>query len=226
MKPTQKLFAVSALALLLCAPAALAQTVEQSPLPVDEPLDVGGTILQPGSYMIKVLGNGTDRDRVVITNADGTKTFATVLTVPHHLEPNEEVPSTTYVFYPPGDNSPKALRTWFAGNPPTLRGRDIVYAEDRARQLARLAKAEVVFHAPQTPVAQLETATLQVVTPEAKVETYTYTPPAAPGPMVSSTETTTSDVDMPTTASNLPLVALLGVLSLAGAAVIRRVRVG
>jgi hypothetical protein len=227
MKNTLRLMAAGALVLLVAAPAALAQTMEQSTLPVTEPLDVGGTILQPGTYHIRVLGNGSDRDRVVITNLDGTKTYTTVLTVPHPLEPNEEIPNATFIYYPAGEGAPAALRTWFAGNPPTLRGRDIVYDESRARQLARLASSDVVFYPPQTPI---ETATLQVVTPQAEVETYVapVTPviTETPAPMVSGTTETESDtdVDMPETASRLPMLALLGLLSILGAVAIRFAR--
>ena len=228
MKPTLRLMAV---ALLLVAPVAFAQTFEESTLPVTEPLDVGGTILQPGTYLIRVLNNGSDRDRVVITNTDRTKVFATVLTVPHPLEPNEEIPSSTFVFFPAPEGSVKALRTWFAGNPPTLRGRDIVYEEGRARELARAASTDVVFYPPQSTI-ESETTTLAVVTPEAKIETYTYTPPATittvtttetttPAPMISSR---TEEVEMPSTASNLPLFALLGVLAIAGALTLRFAR--
>ena len=214
MKRTLKVMALT-FALVIAAPAVFAQTMEESTLPVTEPIDVGGTILQPGTYLIRVLNNGSDRDRVVITNTDRTKVFATVLTVPHPLEPNEEIPSTTFVFYPSAENAPKALRTWFAGMPPTLRGRDIVYEEGRARELARLASSEVVFYPPQSPI-ESDTTTLSVVTPTAEVETYTYTPPATtPTTMVSS------EVEMPATASKLPLFALLGVLSIAGALAIR-----
>ena len=52
MRNKMKLLVVGAFALLIAVPG-LAQTPEASILPVTEPLDVGGTILQPGTYLIR-----------------------------------------------------------------------------------------------------------------------------------------------------------------------------
>lgn len=232
MKHSLRPMAVVAFAILVST-AAFAQTPEVSVLPVTEPLDVGGTIIQPGTYHIRVVPSNTDRNKIQVMSTDGTKVFATALTVPHPFEPGEESPSTTFIYYPAGEGQPRALRTWFAPNPDASQGgHDIVYNENRAKQLARLAKANVVMYPATVTVAEVDTD-LQVVTPEARVETYTYTPPAiverqtttiteTTTPMTSAS--TTSDVDMPATASNIPLIALLGLISLAGAVVFRMAR--
>jgi hypothetical protein len=135
---------------------------------------------------------------------------------------------------------PRALRTWFAPDPEASGGgHDIVYDERRASQLARLADAPVVSYPTETAVADLGTAELQVVTPQATVET--YTPPAVttpsvietPSPMTSSTTTpeempqtssTTTPMEMPRTASRIPLIALLGTLFVGGAVALRLAR--
>jgi hypothetical protein len=223
-----KLMVMSAFVLLI-ATAAFAQTPEASILPVTEPLEVGGTILQPGTYLIRVLPSTTDRNKVQITSQDRSTVYATVLTVPHQLEPNEEVPNTMFVYYPAGEGAPRALRTWFAAYPEASQGgHDIVYEESRAKQLARLARGNVVSFAGETTIAELDTTPLHVVTPEERIETYTYIAPTVPAPapviiaettpapMVSSTE-----VEMPATASNLPLMALLGLIAIAGAIALR-----
>src|SRR5687768_2093118 len=140
-----RIMMVTALALMLTAGAAIAQTPEASVLPVTEPLDVGGTILQPGTYTIRVLPSMYDRNKIQVTSMDGTQVFATALTVPHPLEPGEEVPNTTFIFYPAGEGQPRALRTWFAKFPDASQGgHDIIYDKSRARQLARLASSNVV----------------------------------------------------------------------------------
>src|SRR5687767_5106883 len=190
MNPKLRLVAVSAFALLISIPA-FAQTPEASILPVNEPLDVGGTILQPGTYVIKVLRSTTDRNKVQITSESGDKIFATVLTVPHTLEPGEEIPNTTFVFFPAGERSPRALRTWFAPDPEASGGgHDIVYEESRARQLARIANASVTAY-PSTAAADLDTATVTVVTPAPIVETTVMTPvvttPVVTTPVVEET---------------------------------------
>ncbi|MFZ2490638.1 MAG: hypothetical protein WA208_04050 [Thermoanaerobaculia bacterium] len=221
MNKTLKLMAVGALALMISIPAAVAQTPEASTLPVTEPLQVGNTVLQPGTYMIRVLPSTLNRNKVQITSTDRSTVYATVLTVPHALEPNEEVPNTVFVFYPPVEGQPRALRTWFAQWPEASQGgHDIVYDETFATQLARATKSRVVAYPPTTVVADLDNAPLSVVTPEATVETYTYVPPA-PAPVKIAE---TRPVEMPDTASRLPLVALLGLISLVGAAGFRLFR--
>jgi len=241
MKNPLKLMAVSVIALLMSV-AAFAQTPEASLLPINEPLDVGGTILQPGTYLIRVLPSNADRNKVQITSEDRKTLYATLLTVPHALEPDEEVPNTVFVFYPAGEGMPRALRTWFAENPSASQGgHDIVYEQSRAQQLARLSSSRVVSYS-STEVANLDTAPLQIVTPESTFETYTTPAPVitettttttlveTPTPMMSSeTETTvqtteTQPMEMPNTASNTPLLALLGMASLAGAVAFRMAR--
>lgn len=241
MKNAIKVLTVS-IALLIAMPAAFAQTPEVSTLPVTEPLDVGGTILQPGTYLIRLVSIRDDRNKVQITSVDRQTIYATVLTIPHDLEPGEEMPNTTFVYYPAGEGQPRALRTWFAPDPASGTGHDIVYEESRARQLARLAKESVPSYRGE------ETATLNVVTPEATIEPYVAPQPTTPAPaptaeLESTTETTLSTtpametttpmtsaapadttMEMPQTASRVPLLALLGLLSLGAAVVIRFAR--
>ena len=227
MKSMMRFMVVVTFALLIAVPAVIAQTPEASVLNVTEPLDVGGTILQPGTYTIRVLPSFADRNKVQITSPDLNTVYATVLTVPHPLEPGEEVPATTFVYYPSVAGAPRVLRTWFAPRPDASQGgHDIVYDEARAKELARLANSRVVSYSTGTAVADMDKTELHFVTPEATVETYTYVAPmtsAAPVQVAQTTETR-SQVEMPETASNIPLIALLGLMSLASAIAIRRVR--
>lgn len=211
MKTSLKFVAMGALALLILIPAAFAQTPETSVLSVTEPLDVGGTILQPGEYTIRVMKSFTDRNKVQVTSPDMRTVYATVLTIPHALGPNEESPNTTFVFYPAAEGSLRALRTWFAPNPAASGGgHDIVYDAARARQLAALAKAPVTAYPATTAVADLDTTRLEVVTMD---------PVVTPAPMISS-----QTPEMPGTASSVPLIALLGLISLGGAFAVRMAR--
>jgi hypothetical protein len=198
MKSISRLVLSSAFALLILAPAAFAQTPEVSTLPVNEPLEVGDTILQPGTYTIRVIPASGDRNRVQITSVDQKTIFATVLTIPHDLQANEEIPSTRLVFFPAANGQPRTLRTWFPPNTAMNAGHDIVYSEARAKQLAQL------------PAAPAD-APLQAVTHEP------YQPIPAP-------QTSSTSVEMPNTASSVPMIALLGLLSIAAAAVVRFAR--
>lgn len=222
MNSKWKFLLVTAFALLIAAPGAFAQIEETSTLPVTEPLDVGGTVLQPGTYTISVLKRGDD-NRVVVMDQQGNA-VATVLTIPHQLEPNEEVPNTTFVYFPAGEGMPRALRTWFPPDPASRVGRDIVYEADRARQLARLASSRV----PAYEGELTETTTITTIEPVIVAETPApapvyVPPPPAPAPVVEApmTSAAAEPVEMPRTAGELPLVALLGLLSLAAAVGLR-----
>jgi hypothetical protein len=57
---------------------------------------------------------------VQITSTDLSTVYATVLTIPHDLEPDEKVPNTTFVYYP----AVRASRARSApGSRPTRSGR-------------------------------------------------------------------------------------------------------
>lgn len=217
MKQLFRVLAISAFALMISVPMAYAQIPEASVLPVDEPLDVGGTILQPGTYNIRLVEGFGNRNQVQITSPDLKTIYATVMTIPHQLDPGEEMPNTMFVFYPAGDGLPRALRTWYAPDPVSKGGHDIVYEESRAKQLARLNKTRV----PSYTGTIAENTEIHVVTPEATVETYT---PPVTTKVTTTTETQpvqiseAAPMEMPRTASNLPLFALLGLASI-GAAV-------
>lgn len=85
---------------LALAPKANAQgTVEQSSFNLTEPLDIGGTILQPGDYQIKVVLLQGNRNLLRVVNADGTKVLGTVLSVPHQEGPGAvKIPASRYTY--------------------------------------------------------------------------------------------------------------------------------
>jgi len=241
MKHSLKLLAISAFVLLMATPA-IAQSPEVGTLVLTERTEVSGTILEPGTYLIRVVAPQADRNKVQITSADRETIYVTALTIPHALEPGEKIPDTTFVFFPSGEGQPRALRTWFSTNPVTG-AHDFVYDESRARQLARLANAPVVtvreeqiavIEPEPLPMPEPVPAPAPVQTTEVTTTTTTTTIPApepAPvttietdnEPMASSAPEETAP-EMPQTASRIPLLALLGMLSLAGALVVRFAR--
>lgn len=223
MKHHSKLFAVCALALLMSVPA-FGQTPEVSTLPVDQPINVGGTILQPGVYQIKVIPALGDRNRVQITSTDGTQIYATLLTVPHDLEPNEEVPMSRFVYFPSTNGQPRVLRTWFPPNSAMDAGHDIVYEEGFARQLAAQVNEPLPTYRGEitetTEIVRTEPVVVEtqttVTTPTIETRTETTTP------MTSSVQT--AEVEMPRTAGEVPMIALFGLLAVVAAVGLRFAR--
>ncbi len=225
MKAFSKLMVLSAVVVIvggITAPGAMAAPIpETSFLTVTEPLDVGGTVLQPGRYVIRVLPKNANRNFLQVTNEDLSEIYATVLSVPHP-DPVErdDTNFTEFVYYPPTENSPRALRTWFAADPVSGGGHDIVYPEGRAMQLATGGKAPVVAYKDAVE-PDLETVELEVVNPEKKVVKYVAPKPVAPKPAVKVVPVR----ELPRTASRTPLMGLLGFLMIGAALVVRSIRI-
>ncbi len=222
MKTLSKLLALGALGVILGivpAPTATAVIPEVSYLPVEEPLDVGGTVLQPGVYVIKVVPNIANRNILQVLNEEQTKVFATVLSIPHAVSATEEQTNTQFIFFPASGNSPRALRTWFNAESTSGGGHDIVYPERRAVEIAMVANAPVVAYKDDTTIEEMKTTELELVTPDQKIAVYVPPPPPAQIAMVSD-----EDDELPRTAGNGPLFLTLGLLLVVVAASARAFR--
>jgi hypothetical protein len=122
---------------------------------------------------------------------------------------------------------PSAVKTWWY--PQERIGYEFIYPKEQARRLAR-AVVEPVLTTREETTKQEETQTAQL---ERLAPTGQETPvveTAAPEPIVPSgivQEGLVAEArtDLPTTASQLPLVGLIGLLALAGAGGIRLFRI-
>ncbi|MBI2214738.1 MAG: hypothetical protein HYU52_13920 [Acidobacteria bacterium] len=225
MNALSKCLLACAFAVILAAATgtvSVAQIPEVSYLPVEEPLDVGGTILEPGVYVIRVLPSFSNRNLLQITNEDRTKIFATVLSIPHALPASEEMKDTKFIFYTASDGSSKALRTWFAPDSTSNGGHDIVYPEARAMQLAEVSNESVVAYKGEPASNELESAPLEVVTPDQKIAEYTERTPAQHDTQMAAMDA--DDRELPRTAGRAPLLALVGILALGAAVAFRALR--
>ena len=190
-------------------PAATAQiNTEKSLFTLTEPMDVGGAVLEPGTYRIKVVELSFNRNVVQVTNEAGSKVFAAVLATPHVIRTDEAIPESRFIYYAAIAGQPKALRTWFAHDTPY--GQDIIYPKRRAMELAAAAKVPVIAIPDEVKEAEYKTVPLTVVTPELQVKPY-----EAPAPTVVAEARPLKQ--LPRTASHVPLFTALGLLSLGGA---------
>jgi len=221
MKTLTRLLLMSALIFVIgviSAPNAIAQIAETSFLRVAEPLDVGGTVLEPGTYVIRVLPGYTNRNLLQITNEDRSKIFATVLSSPHAYPVGVGESGTEYVLYPAIAGTTRALRTWYAVDSTSKGGHDIVYPEKRALELAPVVQEPVYAYKGEAKTEELVTAPIVIVTPKKEVVVYVEPAPAPKPELVAKNE-------LPDTASRLPLVAAIGLLLIGVAVVIRVLRV-
>jgi hypothetical protein len=78
---------------------------------IDQSIDVQGTVLPPGSYVMKLLSSPEDRHTVQIFDADENHLIATVLTIPAYRLAGTD--DSEFKFYEVAEGRPPALRTWF-----------------------------------------------------------------------------------------------------------------
>jgi hypothetical protein len=219
MKPFKALLSLFAVVLLgpVVLPGAKADTWnKKTVVTFSQPVEIPGKILPAGTYTFQLLDSLSDRHIVQVFNADGSQIIATILAINNYrLTPTGD--NVMKFSERPGD-SPEALRAWFY--PGDSFGQEFVYPRARAIQLAQTTQVIVPAVAAETiDDSTMKTAPIVAVTPDQKeVEVTTViqtTPPAevvktAPVAVAAAPETE----ELPKTASSMPLIALLGGLSI------------
>ena len=169
-------------------------------------VEVPGKILPAGTYTFKLLDSLSDRHIVQIFNADGSQIIATILAINNYrLQPTGD---TVMKFGERPGDSPEALRAWFY--PGDNFGQEFVYPKVRAIQLAKTTNVIVPAVAVETIDENvIKTVPIVAVTPDQKeVEVATVIQTTPPVVAVKEAE------ELPQTASSMPLIALLGGLSI------------
>jgi hypothetical protein len=189
-----------------------------------QPVEIpGGIILPAGTYVFKLLDSMSDRHIVQIFNRDQTHIYATILAIPNYrLQVTDK---TVMTFGERWAGSPQAIRAWFY--PGDNSGQEFVYPKRRAVELAKVTslpvlampselESEIAKSATslsEEPVVALKEAPLTAVKPtgeEVEIAQVVTPPPA----QTTDTDTTKRMELLPQTASQLPLLGLIGLLSL------------
>jgi hypothetical protein len=191
----------------------------------------GYGILPAGTYVFKILNSSSDRHIVQIFSKDELTVYATILAIPNYrLKATDK---TVMTFRERPNGQPEALRAWFY--PGKEWGEEFVYPKSRALVLAKETNTPVLFTAvdvtpevavaiktPAEPVVvELVKAPVMAAQPTGEevqlAQVVTPPPPAVllaqndPAPAAAVPDA------LPTTGSSMPLVALFGMLALAGA---------
>jgi len=216
MKPFRTLLSLFAVTVLSAAvlPSVQADTWnKKTVVTFSQPVEIPGKILPAGTYTFQLLDSPSDRHIVQVFNADGSQIIATILAInDYRLQPTGD---TIMKFSERAGDAPDALRAWFY--PGDSFGQEFVYPKVRAIQLAQTTKLAVPAVAVDLDDNVIKTAPIVAVTPDEKeveVTTVIQTTPAVavaetPAP-VAAKETE----ELPQTASSMPLIALLGGLSI------------
>ena len=177
---------------------------------------VGQQYLPAGTYVFKLVDSLSNRDIVQIFSEDETHVFATILTIANYrLKATDE---TVMTFRERPAGQPEAIRAWFY--PGANWGQEFVYPKTRAVELAKVTQQPVLYIpaelapnivAPvksldEPPVVALKQAPIRAVTPrgeDVEIAQVVERPPVQ-----------TAAARLPQTASTLPLLGLIGLLSL------------
>lgn len=196
-------------------------------LTFSQPVEIPGHVLPAGTYRFQLADSTGDRHIVQVFNADGSKIIASVMAIPdYRLKATDQ---TVIKFNEVPRGAPEAIRAWFY--PGNNVGQEFVYPKPRAVQLAKASKAVVPALAVDViDDAALKTAPIVAVTPDAEEVPVTAAIQTSPGERIASSATVPADSSrstgtsgvmqtdqsarsarqLPKTASELPLIALLG----------------
>jgi hypothetical protein len=211
---TSKWFVVTLCLVALCglaAPSAMMadQWDQATKLTFNEPVEVPGQVLPAGTYWFTLADNESDRNIVQIWNANRTRLVATVLAIPdYRMRPTGR---TVIHFEERPSGSPEAIHSWFY--PGDNFGQEFVYPKTRATQFAKQTSKPVLSmpNEQASSTAQSKQVPVKAVTPSG--EEIEIAEVVASQPVVVAQQVTTNS--LPKTASSIPLLGLLGLLSLA-----------
>ncbi|HUB81809.1 MAG TPA: hypothetical protein VMB03_23580 [Bryobacteraceae bacterium] len=191
------------------------------------PVEIPGQVLPPGTYVFKLADSLSDRNIVEVFNKAENHLYGTFLAIPdYRLRPSGK---TIITFEERANGNPEAVKAWFY--PGDNYGHEFVYPKVKAIALAQ-ANHEAVPSMPneltanttkattnmnESHVMAMKQAPLKAQKPnQQEVEIgEVFTPPPAQVAQVPS--------KLPKTASPLPLIGLLGMLSLGAAGALRAV---
>jgi hypothetical protein len=176
---------------------------------------VGAQVLPAGTYVFKILDSSSDRHIVQIFNKEENHVFTTILAIPNYrLQPTDK---TVLTFKERGEGQPEAIRAWFY--PGRQWGEEFVYSKPKALALAKVANEPILYTPTEVAtIDDLRTAPVEAVKPTGEVVPVAEVVQAPPMEAPASEPTKT----LPSTASYLPLLALAGLISLAGAGVVSK----
>ena len=188
------------------------------------PVEIPGQVLPAGTYVFKLANSSSDRNIVQVFNRDQNHLYGTFLAIPDYRLKPAARPIITFEERAAG--SPEAVKAWFY--PGQNYGHDFVYPKPKAVALAKANNVPV----PSMPAELAPNTTMPATTmQEPHVVAMQSTPLKAQKPTEQEVEIAEvfaaqaapdSLAQLPATASNLPLIGILGVLSLALAFGLRR----
>ena len=221
---------------LVTAASALAQPPgdKRTVFTFDRPITLPGVTLPAGQYVFQLADTEFSRKVIHVSSADGKRHYSMLFSISDERAVASSVPEVRFMETAKGH--PSAVKAWWYPNERI--GYEFIYPKEQARRLALstvepvLTTREETKKPEETQAAQLtrltpagqETAVVaeaRPVEPTGPSQTGVVASQAAVTP---APESQVARNELPRTASDLPLMTLLGALALAGAAGLRLFR--
>jgi hypothetical protein len=219
-----KLILLAGLGAVALLPGARAdESNQKTVLTFNSPVEMPGQILPAGTYVFKLANSQSNRHIVQVFSQDEKRVFGTFLAISNDRHRASE--KTIVRFEERAAGSPQAVKAWFY--PGRTTGHEFVYPKTEALALARANNTPVpampALPAPSAPEAAAKMKAPQIVAllmVPLKVEE----PTGEEVELAQASEPGGELPDkLPSTATPLPLIGLLGLLSLGTAATLRLV---
>ncbi len=216
MKPLRAVLQLLGSIALVCALAQAQPLNKQTKVTFNQPVEVPGQVLPAGTYTFTIHESFGSRNIVQIWNEDRTQLITTILAIHNYrLEPTGE---TVINFAERPSDRPQAVKAWFY--PGHNYGIEFVYPKEKAMEIAQAANEVVPAETAEPTPETMKSVPLVAVTPEQKEEPLEQAIETKP-----PTEQKQVAEELPKTASEMPLIALLGVLGIAVGFGLRRLAV-
>jgi hypothetical protein len=132
-------FSVACVAILfgtLCPLAKASRWDKKTIVKLNEPVEIPGHVLSPGTYIFSMSQTLSDRHLVQIWSGNGEHLITTVATYP--IERERPAPGTILTLEKRGRHAPEALRDWFY--PGDFQGQQFIYSTSNAPRNVALGK--------------------------------------------------------------------------------------
>lgn len=205
--------------LFAALPVTAGQWDKSTTITFSGPVELPGIVLPAGTYLFKLADVPGDRHVVQVFNAEETHIYATILAIP-----NERLTATSETvirFEERRRDAPEAIRAWFY--PADNFGQEFVYPKRRGAELATAAQVPVKtaeLKPAETP-EELVNEPVETVMPERQEAEALPAPTEVEAPAVIAEAEPAPAVELPKTASPIPLLGLAGLCSLVLAGALR-----
>jgi MYXO-CTERM domain-containing protein len=217
-------FAVASLFVLALPTLRADEWDKRTVLTINQAIQVPNTVLQPGTYVFRLLDNPGNRDIVQIFDKNEQHLITTILALPNYrLEPTGK---TVFTFWETPAGNPPAVRAWFY--PGDNYGQEFVYPKNLFTQAAAtpapVTATQTIAEqpAPAAPPQEQAQSTPPPPPPAAEPAPQPPTEPQQAAPPPAPEQPQPTQPELPHTASPVPLIGFVGLVSLAGFAMLRR----